>query len=51
MIPVVVKFAKEADADKFIAVITKAGATDIKKTPDGTGFIVSFNEPDDDDNP
>jgi type III secretory pathway lipoprotein EscJ len=50
MIPVVAKFATEADADKMIAVLTKAGAANIIKTRDDDGgFTVTFDEPDDDE--
>jgi hypothetical protein len=45
MVPVVAKFEKEADADKYIAIFERAGATNIVKTKDNGGFTVTFNEP------
>ena len=50
MTPIEVKGMSDADADKFIKVLNKAGATDIQKTQQSDGtFTVSFIDPDDDE--
>ncbi len=45
--PVVLKNIPEADVDRVVRTLEKAGATNIERIKENGTFTVKFNEPDD----